>query len=62
MVAKSALSQCENLIAFKSVDQTGLEYLEAVLGGGARDMLPTLSQGEALVFGSAISSSVLGIL
>jgi hypothetical protein len=56
VVAKSALSQCENLIAFKSVDQTGLEYLEAVLGGGARDMLPTLNQGEALVFGPAISS------
>ena len=56
VVAKSALSQCENIIAFKSVDQTGLEYLEAVAGGDVRDILPRLQQGEALVFGPAITS------
>jgi len=56
VVAKSALSQCENLIAFKSVDQTGLDYLESVAGGGVRRILPRLRQGEALVFGPAISS------
>lgn len=56
VVAKSALSQCENVIAFKSVDQTGLEYLEAVLGSGARELLPVLAQGEALVHGPAFSS------
>jgi hypothetical protein len=55
VVAKTALSQCENVIAFKSVDQTGLDYLEAVLGSHARDMLPAL-QGEALVCGPAVSS------
>lgn len=56
VVAKSALSQCENLIAFKSVDQTGLEYLDAVAGGGVRGMLPRLNQGEAIIFGPAVSS------
>jgi hypothetical protein len=56
VVAKSALSQCENVIAFKSVDQTGLDYLEAVLGSQARDLLPNLQQGEALVCGPAMSS------
>lgn len=56
VLAKTALSQCENVIAFKSVDQTGLEYLEAILGPQARDLLPRLNQGEALVFGPAISS------
>jgi len=56
VVAKSALSQCENLVAFKSVDQTGLNYLEAVAGRGVRDMLPRLAQGEAIVFGPAVSS------
>jgi len=62
VVAKSALSQCENLIAFKSVDQTGLEYLEQVLGEGARPLLPLLNQGEALAFGPAISAdSTVGI-
>jgi hypothetical protein len=56
VVAKSALSQCENLIAFRSVDQTGLDYLEAVAGSDVRNFLPQLRQGEALVFGQAISS------
>jgi|SRR6478736_584829 len=56
VVAKSALSQCENVIAFKSVDQTGLEYLEAVLGSEAKKALPALVQGEALVSGPALSS------
>lgn len=56
VVAKSALSQCENLVAFKNVDQTGLEYLESILGSDAKKALPTLSHGEALAFGPAISS------
>lgn len=56
VVAKSALSQCENLIAFRSVDQTGLDYIEAVAGADVRRLLPTLRQGEALVFGPAISA------
>jgi hypothetical protein len=56
VVAKTALSQCENVIAFKSVDQTGLDYLEAVLGSHARELLPALKQGEALVCGPAVSS------
>ncbi|MDH3530794.1 MAG: DUF87 domain-containing protein, partial [Acidobacteriota bacterium] len=56
VVAKSALSQCENLICFRSVDQTGLDYLEAIAGNNIRSMLPQLRQGEALVFGPAISS------
>ncbi len=58
VVAKSALSQCENIIAFRSVDQTGLDYLEAVAGSAIRNILPQLKQGEALVFGPAISSDV----
>lgn len=56
VVAKSALSQCENIIAFKSVDQTGLDYLEAIAGAEARNILPTLEQGRALLFGPAFSS------
>ena len=56
VVGKSSLSQCENVIAFKSVDQTGLDHLEAVLGEGARLLLPSLDHGQALVFGPAIST------
>jgi len=54
VVSKSALSQCENLIAFKNVDQTGLDYLEGILGFGTKSLLPTLCRGEALVYGPAI--------
>jgi hypothetical protein len=56
VVAKSALSQCETIIAFRSVDQTGLDYLEQIAGGGVRHLVPALKQGEALVLGTAISS------
>lgn len=56
VVSKSALSQCENFIAFRYVDQTGLEYLETVAGLGARRLVPKLEQGEALVFGPAMSA------
>jgi hypothetical protein len=62
VVAKSALSQCENLIAFKSVDQTGLEYLEAILGMDARKALPALRHGEALVFGPAVSADLPAVI
>jgi hypothetical protein len=56
VVGKSSLSQCENVIAFRSVDQTGLDYLEALAGGDVRNQLPSLRQGEALVVGPAISA------
>lgn len=56
VVAKSALSQCENLIAFRSVDQTGLDYLEAVAGEDVRYLLPRLKQRQALALGPSISS------
>jgi len=62
VVSKSALSQCETLIAFKSVDQTGLDYLEAVLGDAARQALPVLQQGQACAFGPAISSDTPAIV
>jgi hypothetical protein len=56
VVAKSALSQCENLIVFKSVDQTGLDYVEAIGGSVVRSIVPRLRQGQALVCGPAMSS------
>ena len=56
VVGKSALSQCENLIAFRSVDQTGLDYLEQIAGSEVRRLLPALRQGEALVHGPAFST------
>ena len=58
VVAKSALSQCENIIAFKSVDKTGLDYLDTVAGVNLSNMLPLLKQGKAIVFGPAFSCDV----
>jgi len=62
VVGKSAVSQCENVIAFKSVDQTGLDYLEAVLGGESRKALPTLGQGQAIVFGPAMTCEAPAVI
>lgn len=55
VVAKSALSQCENIIAFKSVDQTGLDYFESFGGKVARQLLPRIGVGHAVAMGPAIS-------
>ena len=56
VVAKSALSQCENIVAFKSVDQTGLDYLGAMGGTAATHLLPKLRVGEAILMGPASST------
>jgi len=56
VVAKSALSQCENIVAFKSVDQTGLDYLGAMGGSAATHLLPKLRVGEAVFMGPASST------
>lgn len=56
VVSKSALSQCENIIVFKSTDHTGLDYLESIVGNQVHEILPRLHQGEALVFGPAFST------
>lgn len=56
VVSKSALSQCENIIVFKSTDHTGLDYLETIVGNHVREILPRLHQGEALAFGPAFST------
>lgn len=56
VVSKSALSQCENLIVFRSVDRTGLDYLEEVSGGNVRRLIPSLRQGQAVVFGPALTA------
>ena len=58
VIAKSALSQCENLIAFRSVDQTGLDYLESLTGEDIRHVLPRLKQGQAMLLGPAFSSDI----
>lgn len=56
VVGKSAISQCENIIAFRSVDRTGLDYLEGIMGREAVGLLPRLRQGQAIVAGPAFNA------
>lgn len=56
VVGKSAISQCENVIAFRSVDRTGLEYLDGIMGRESVELLPRLKQGQAIVAGPAFNA------
>jgi hypothetical protein len=56
VVSKSALSQCENYIILKTLDQTGLEYLESLVGPELRDAIPSLERYEAMCVGPAFNS------
>lgn len=56
VVSKSALSQCENYIILKTLDHTGLEYLESLVGSEMRDAIPTLARFEAMCVGPAFNA------
>lgn len=56
VVSKSALSQCENYIILKTLDHTGLEYLESLVGSEMRDAIPTLGRFEAMCVGPAFNA------
>jgi DNA helicase HerA-like ATPase len=55
-ISKSALSQCESYVVFKTVDETALAYLEGMAGPTTRKVLPLLGRYEALCFGPAFNS------
>jgi hypothetical protein len=56
VVSKSALSQCDNYIVFRTIDHTGLEYIESLAGSAFRDTLSNLRKYEALCMGPAFNS------
>lgn len=56
VVTKSALSQCENYIILKTIDQTSLEYLETLVGSELREALSRLERFEALCVGPGFNS------
>lgn len=62
VVSKSALSQCENVIAFRSVDKTGIDYLEGIVGGEVSELLPKLQHAQALAFGPAMSCTSASVI
>lgn len=56
VVSKSALSQCENYIILKTIDQTSLDYLESVVGPEMRNAIPSLNRFEAICVGPAFNT------
>jgi hypothetical protein len=55
VVTKSALSQCENYIVLKTIDQTSLEYLETMVGREYIEAIAELKQHEALCVGPSFN-------
>ena len=51
VVSKSALSQCENYIVLRTIDETSLAYLEAIVGPEFREAVAHLERYEALCVG-----------
>lgn len=50
------LSQCENYIILKTVDETSLGYLEGIFGNVIRQAVPSLERYEAICAGPAFNS------
>lgn len=57
VISKSALSQCENYIIFRTLDQTGMEYLESVIGTGLKKVIGKLARYEAICVGPLFNVS-----
>lgn len=56
VVSKSVLSQCENYVILKTVDETSLSYLEGIFGAVIREAVPSLERYEAICAGPAFNS------
>lgn len=56
VISKSALSQCESYVVFRTLDDTSLSYLESIAGPIVRTIVPALGRYEALCFGPAFNS------
>lgn len=57
VISKSALSQCESYILFRTVDPTGLEYIEGIAGRAMRAAAPNLARYQAICAGPAFSTT-----
>lgn len=58
VVSKSAISQCENYVILKTLDHTGLEYLESLVGPKMRDAIPGLERFEGMCVGPAFNTDM----
>ena len=57
VISKSALSQCESYIIFRTLDQTSLDYVEGVVGADLREAVSSLGRHQAICVGPAFNSS-----
>ena len=57
VIAKSAVSQCENYIVFRTLDQTSLDYIESVVGKDYREAVASLKRYQAVCVGPAFNCS-----
>lgn len=56
VVSKSGLSQCENYIVLKTIDETSLSYMEAIVGNDMRRAIAGLHRYEALCVGPSFNT------
>ena len=56
VVSKSAISQCENFIILRTIDQTSLDFVESVVGSVFRDAISGLRKYQALCVGPIFNS------
>jgi uncharacterized protein len=54
-VTKSILNQCNTIFALRSFDATGMEFLKNFIGADHTDIISTLEDRHAIVFGKASS-------
>jgi hypothetical protein len=51
VISKSALSQCENFLMFRTIDATSLDFIESVVGSEFRSAVAGLRRYQALCVG-----------
>jgi hypothetical protein len=58
VVSKSALSQCENYIVLRTIDETSLDYLQTLVGTDLREAISALDRFDALCVGPAFNTDM----
>lgn len=56
VISKSAISQCENYLILRTLDQTSLEYVEGIVGQQLKKVIPELQRYEAICAGPIFNS------
>lgn len=57
VISKSALSQCESYVIFRTLDGTSLDYIESIVGPDMRRAVSSLKRYQAVCVGPAFSTT-----